>query len=112
MARMRTWRESGSRALRNHDHSGASHIIIEIPSALVLKRRGVVNFDIESSAEDIQLLSIARHAEAKTRPAGNLQGLGDAVRRKVERPELAAFVPVHTVRYDGVRRFFVGRNLQ
>ena len=82
------------RSSRNDNDPGIRHVVVQIPGLLVLERGGIVHFDIKAGSVDIELLAVSRDAEREARAARDLGLLCDFVAGQVDRPELAALVPV------------------
>ena len=70
----------------NDDHTCASDIVIQVPGSLLLEGYRVIDFDLETRTAEVELLAVASHAEAESRPAGDLGSLSDVIRPQVKRP--------------------------
>ena len=59
----------------------------------MLERGGVVDFDFEARAIDIQFLAAACHAEAEARAAGDFGGLCTSIAGQIEGPDSQRLFP-------------------
>ena len=60
-----------SGVLGEDDHACAGHVVMQIPSLLILQSRGIVHFNLESGAVKVELLAVAGHAKTEARTAGD-----------------------------------------
>src|SRR2546427_2358233 len=95
----------------NHDAS-VGDVVVQIPGFFVFEGGSVVHFDLKTRTINVELLSVGRNAQGKSRAARNFRLLRNAVGREVEGPELTSLVPVHSIRDDGVSPLLVRRDLQ
>ena len=89
-------------SLRQNDDSSGSDVRVQIPCALVLERGSIVHFNLEPSTIDVEFLAVTGHPKTEANPAGDFLFLRDVVGCQVKRPELTAFIPVVSIRDDGV----------
>src|SRR5262245_25315527 len=94
------------------NHARHGRIVVEVPGTLVLQGGGIVYFNFESGAVDIQLFAIGADAETEARAAWSLVRLGQVIVGQVECPKLAALVAMRSVRDDRVCRLLIRRDVQ
>src|SRR5262245_61258296 len=96
----------------NDNHTRAGDIVIQVPGSLVLQGYRIVDFNLETGTVEVELLAVAGHAEAESRPARDFGGLSDVICPQVEGPELTPFVAEYALRDNGISVLFVGCDLK
>src|SRR5215467_8452619 len=78
------------------NHARHGRIVVEVPGTLILQGSGIIHFNFESGAVDIELLTVSADAETEARATRGLVCLGQVIVGQIERPKLAALVAMRS----------------